>query len=292
VPNKPTRQDKAHKPSFGAIDRAQPQSEASQEKGQSLKGILTNLISEAKMIVKALPESGGYPDPKFEGHVTKIKDTISEFVSTSYLEDAASSTRKEISALLEGIPNKLEEFCKASGFNLYGAFPDHIIDGTTYLAFDITAHRVTLNDMTFPLFPFDDLILRVSKEVLNQKKRSFQVDRFLDQLWNGYLRVLMSQGVPKEDCPGKRVSVNSLLPELALSQQSKTFLANPLQKNYKSYSQHALRADLFLLLSNNQRPVFKNHLLKLEPPSVAEHGIFMFLPSLGRCAFLGHLVFE
>jgi hypothetical protein len=78
---------------------------------------------------------------------------------------------------------------------------------------------------------------------------------------------------------------------MALLVQTPGFLKNPTREQFRSYSQHDLRADLFAVMQTVTTPSYGGSRLVLEPTSVAEDGLFMYMPSLQRCSYVGHISF-
>ena len=184
----------------------------------------------------------------------------------------------------------MKQLCDLNGLHLGGAFPDYIINGTVCLRVDTRHSRVQINDSAGPIFPVKDCLDRVLDEVSSYSAPAFQASRFLSQLWVAY-QLCLSRRKSSINASGARVSVFEILPELALSDQSRQFLRNPTKETFHPYSQHMFRADLYRLISTPMEPIVEGLRLVLEPTSVAEDGLFMFLPSVGRCAFVGHIVF-
>jgi hypothetical protein len=193
--------------------------------------------------------------------------------------------------LLTDLPAELKRSCDSDGIQLYCAFPDHIANGTVYLSFDIRRYVVTINDLSMPLFPFAGVISALRNELSRVAKEAFQPAQFLDRLWRTHHAIFARQALSADNPSSRRAPVFSVLVELAFGAQDRAFMRSPSQKNFRPYSQHNFRADLFRLLVANPEPVIQGHRLILEPTSVAEDGLFMYLPIIGRCAFVGHVAF-
>jgi hypothetical protein len=289
MPRKPSRQIK----SAASVPETTAGMAAARSPESQGKEALNKLLLEAKAILQAFPGGPAFPDPRLELHLSNLNSIAHELTTGTTLTSALQETRNTIESALANLPFTLKEFSDSNNLKLFGAFPDHIIDGTLYISFDLARYRAVINDAPFPLFPIQNVLAQISKELTAQRKQAFQPEKFLSDLWTAYRNTLSKQGhVPNSEHSRQRVSIHSLLVELAITQQDKAFFHNPIQKNFKSYSEHAFRADLYRLLVSAEAPVFEKRRLKLEPQAVAERGIFMYLPSMSRCAFVGHLLFE
>jgi hypothetical protein len=250
---------------------------------QRLSPLLGEISKHAKKL-RLLLGAHSDPNPEILSELDQLKQIAGELLSTGYLDAAKTDEESLIKRSLDELPLILRQFTDERGLQLWGALPDFIIDGVVYVGIDFKTNSVTVNDQKLSLFPFSKLLSKLNDEIENYKKEIFKPNLFLEKL----VRAFKKAGGTEKN----RVAVFKLLSEIALQEQSKSFFKSPVKERFKSYSQHKFRADLFRLLKSETGLTSNSTRLILEPTSVAEEGLFMYLPAIGRCAFVGHVRFD
>lgn len=255
---------------------------------------LLNLLGAVSTHAKKLKQLLADPDDPAMLVVTeidKLKELISEVASTGQLDRIRETQQALIRHTVDDLPITLKQFCDERGAELWGATPDFIVDGIVYLGVDFTTGSVTLNDQKLHLFPFKKVLQHLIEELDRYKKEAFDPPKFLRQLWQAY-EARANEHQRSANSMRKRIAIFDLLLELALQEQSTAFSRNPVKERFKSYSQHRFRANLFRLLVSGADLSLRGRRLILEPTSVADEGLFIYLPATGRCGFVGHLLFS
>jgi hypothetical protein len=253
------------------------------------KKLLSSVLQTARTVSAALanPE---LPNPALLRGIAGLRESAGELLKSGDLESLEASASRVIEEAIKELPTQIKQFCDVNKLHLGGAFPDYVIDGTVYLKLDTRRCRVQINEDMGPMFPVRNCLDRVREEVHKYSSVEFQASRFLSQLWQAY-QLCISRRKSSTSPTGQRVSVFEILPEMAFTAQSSQFLKSPTKEAFRPYSQHMFRAYLYRLVSAATEPVVEDLRLVLEPTSIAEDGLFMFLPSVGRCTFVGHIVF-
>jgi hypothetical protein len=275
------------------------QDSATNLSGDCERGI-AKFVSETKKLISSVLQTGRtvsaalanpeHPNPALVRGITAFKESTAALLNSGDLESLEISASKLIEDALKELPSQVKRFCEVNGLKLWGAFPDYIIEGTVYFKVDSKHFRVQINEDIGAMFPVNDCLGRVRDKVSTYSSVEFQASRFLSQLWQAY-QLAASRRKSSTNITGQRVSVFEILPEMAFASQSRQFFKSPTKESFRAYSQHMFRADLYRLVSGATGPVIDGLRLVLEPTSVAEDGLFMFLPSVGRCAFVGHIMF-
>jgi len=86
---------------------------------------------------------------------------------------------------------------------------------------------------------------------------------------------------------GAVVPIERILQALALGQQPRAWRLDPTSRNYRSYGRDQLRTQLYRLVTARPQPTFSGRRLNLTAGSNTENALFMYVPSLGRCAYVG-----
>ena len=259
----------------------------------ALSLILDGIGALAKRLSPKLLEQDALVDPKFLKQFEDLKDLADALYAGGHFDSVRNFALDTRERLLLDLPLVVRYFCDENGFRLDGGFPDHIINGIVYVGFDTKKGRVSVNDEVVPLFPVEDVLSCIRREVDSSKKKAAEPTQFIQMLWTAYRNTLDKQRLDKErlDHPTTRAPIFAVMIEFALLMQGKRFLRNPIQKHFASYSQHQLRADLFTLLAVGGPLTINDQSLILEPTSVADEGLYMYLPDIGRCAYVGYVVF-
>ncbi len=256
---------------------------------KDLLNLLGGISSHAKKLKQLLADPDD-PALLVVTEIDKVKELISEIGSTGQLDKIRETEQALIRHTVDDLPITLKQFCDERGVELWGAAPDFIIDGIVYLGVDFTTGSVTLNDQKLHLFPFKKVLQHLVEELDRYKKEAFDPPKFLNLLWKAY--EAKADENQRSNSMRKRIAIFDLLLTLALQEQGTAFSRNPVKERFKSYSQHRFRANLFLLLVSGADLTLKGRRLILEPTSVADEGLFMYLPATGRCGFVGHLLFS
>jgi hypothetical protein len=260
-----------------------------QQTRKQAAALLGSIITDAKRLKDLLISNE--PSAELLSHIHKFKHYATELLSSGHLDTISNAGQAAIRSAFDDLPLTLKHFCEANEYRLSGAFPDYIVNGVVYLGINAESHSALINDSKIPLFPLKDVFKQLTEQLAQFKKEAFDEKMFLEHLHEAYDSCLLKQFALEGSGLKKRVSIFTLLAELAFSNQSKAFLKNPTQKLFKPYSQHKFRADLFRLFNSETSPKWKGNNLILEPTSVAENGLFMYLPATGRCLFVGHVIF-
>jgi len=159
-----------------------------------------------------------------------------------------------------------------------------------YLKIRSTEGIAYVNGSKCAVWPIEALISVIETQLQQLRASKRDTQDFLERLWRAYSAVLQ-QRAGREQLNTKRVGIYEILPQMALLVQTPGFLKNPTHEQFRTYSQHDLRADLFAVMQTGTVPLYGGSRLVLEPTSVAEDGLFMYIPSLQRCGYVGHISF-
>src|SRR6267143_783685 len=261
-----------------AANSASDAASASVRSVSNTKKLVSNVLQAARAVAGALTNQE-IPNPALLSGTAALKESIGELLKSGDLESLEASASRLIQDAYKEVPTQVKQFCEINALHLGGAFPDYVISGTVYLKIDTKRCRVQINDLICPMFPVKDFLDRVRDEVSKYSSGEFQATRFLSQLWQAY-QLCVGRRKSSKNASGERVSVFEILPEVAFTAQSRQFSKSPTKGAFRPYSQHMFRADLYRLISAAAEPVVDGLRLVLEPTSVAEDGLFMFVPSL------------
>ena len=270
------------------------------EPGSSPHGPLESLSELRKMVGKINQEAAALLGLLKSDNVVRsatpirlenLHKAITELTDSTLLNQVRSNILEGLEKAQRELPTTIKYYCEQKGLQLSGGYPDYIIEGFLYLGIDSKNSTATLSDSKYPLFPVEPVLENIPEEISKLSAPSYDPMSFLQRLWSAHQRCQEKQQAAGELLTSRRVSIFRVLTEMAVASQAKNFGKNPVKEQFRSYSQHMFRADLFRLLASKETPSVHDHRLILEPTSVAEDGLFMFLPTLGRCAFVGHVVF-
>ena len=250
---------------------------------------LLSLSHEARRLAEAL-RSSDRPAVGIVESAEKLQGLISTIAQTGQLEKIKDTEAAALLSASDQLPDQLLQHCQSKGIQLSGAFPDFIFDGIVYLKIRAPEGVAYVNGSKHSIWPVETLTSAVDAQLQELKNPKREAKDFLARLWKAYSAVLQ-QRAGREQLNTKRVGVYEILPQMALLVQTSGFLKNPTREQFTSYSQHNLRADLFAIMQANATPSYGGFRLVLEPTSVAEDGLFMYLPSLQRCGYVGHISF-
>lgn len=268
--------------------RDEPAEDAQQIRKQ-VAALLSSIITDARKLKDLL--ASNEPSAELPTYIHKFKERAGELLSEGHLDVISNAEQVALRHALDDLPLTLKQFCEVNGYHLSGAFPDFIVNGVVYLGIKPESQSAVMNDLKVPLLPLSEVFKQLTEQIAQFKKERFDDKRFLEQLHQAYDSCLRRQSALEGSGLKKRVPIFTLLTEIAFSGQSKAFLKNPTQKLFKPYSQHKFRADLFRLFDSNAVPEWMGKSLIMEPTSVAENGLFMYLPATRRCLFVGHVLF-
>lgn len=222
-------------------------------------------------------------------HGTKLIEAIGE-LSRERLSEAVEVERQAVEAAIKNWDELLRSHCVSRGLLLAGAYPDFIVEGVVYVRVNSNSASVNINAKRLTALPSDPALQAIDTEIAEAKRARKTAAETIALIWDAYEKVIKE----KQNAASlaiKRASLFELLPKIALAHQSKRFLRNPVREDYVSYSIHDFRADLFALMQVEDRLEYRGHRLVLEPTSAAEDGLFMYVPALQRCAYVGHVSF-
>jgi hypothetical protein len=269
---------------------AEPRSDSDQPEGVAeLSLLLDHVAKTARSIVDCLRRNDLVGAPLLEG-LPRLREQMEKLLAFRLLENVQAACSSKREAALSNISSEFQRACQVHGLDVRGGFPDFIVNGTVYVGIDQKRLRAHVDDEEFDVFPVDRLAAQVSQAASEYLKKSFDPQAFLKELWRAHQGFLRSETSNADQGAG-RVPVFELLPALAFAKQSKGFQRNPAKELFRTYSQHAFRADLYRFLTSLPDGTVNGKRLIIEPTSVAEQGLFMFIPTVGRCAFVGHIRF-
>jgi len=215
--------------------------------------------------------------------------TAIDSLSKLNFQETIDFERQTVQTAVSELGGSLQQFCRNKGLLLAGAFPDFIVNGVAYVRISATSPSVSVNGKTIGALPYKAVFEAIQAELEEISNSRRPVETVIALIWDAYQQVITEKAVGNS-LSSKRASIRELLPKIALARQTKRFFKNPVREEYASYSVHQLRADLFALMQAD-RIEHNGHRLVLEPTSAAEDGLFMYIPALQRCAFVGHALF-
>lgn len=250
---------------------------------------LSALSLEAGKLSEAL-QSSNRPSLGVLRSAEKLQELITLIVHTGELDKIKSDESAALRTAIDELPERLRQHCDNKGIRLSGAFPDFIFDGIVYLRVRSSEGTAYVNGSKSPIWPIEILMSVVETHLQQLRASKRETQPFLERLWRAYSAVLQ-QRAGREQLNTRRVGIYDILPQMALLVQPPGFLKNPTHEQFRTYSQHDLRADLFAVMQTGTLPLYGESRLVLEPTSVAEDGLFMYIPSLQRCGYVGHISF-
>jgi hypothetical protein len=274
-------EEPVHSPEIKRAKRLQTRARVHEKVEQGLK----ELATQARLLAESLSEDAFHLIP---GQIQKLKASASQMIANGQLDLISKSSAEKLDKELSDLPLQTEAFCREHDLQLWGAFPDYIVNGTVYVGIDGKHMKATINDFSCPLFPVMTVFQALADEVTRIKGEHFDACQFAAGLEAAHQACVSRKA--ERTLLTQRISIFEILAELSFQNQPKAFLANPIRERFKSYSQYRFRTDLFRLLLARDVQLIASQRLVLEPTSVAEDGLFMYLPALGRCSFVGHVV--
>jgi hypothetical protein len=253
-----------------------------------LTELLAGASSSAKRVADIL-RSGSRPSVDIVKEGTKLLEDL-DHLRQEDLAGLIENERVSMSKAVETWGDGLRQFCLENGMHLAGAFPDFIVAGVVYVKVQPSTFTAVINDKKLPAVPSEAAfkeIKSVSVELTRTSKSPQATIATLEAAYEAVVKEKTASG----QLSMKRASLFELLPKVAFLRQDKSFLRNPVREKFASYSIHNLRADLFLLMQQDHPVEHRGRRLIVEPTSVAEQGLFMFIPALQRCGYVGHISF-
>jgi hypothetical protein len=250
---------------------------------------LSSLSLEARKLSDAL-SSHNRPSAALVQSVEKLQEMITLFAESGELVKIKDDESAALRIAMDELPEQLSHHCDDKGIRMSGAFPDFIFDGVVYLRVLSSEGLGYVNGSKHQIWPIELLVSVVETQLQQLSTSKRETPDFLERLWQAYSAVLQ-QRAGREQLNTKRVGIYQILPQMALLVQTPGFLKNPTHEQFRTYSQHDLRADLFAVMQTGTLPLRAGSRLVLEPTSVAEDGLFMYIPSLQRCGYIGHISF-
>lgn len=250
---------------------------------------VSSLLLEARKLSEALLSSNR-PSAGVVQSAEKLQELVTVFAQNEELVKIKDDESAALRIAIDELPEQLRYHCDSKGIRVSGAFPDFIFDGVIYLKVRSSEGVAYVNGSRHPIWPVDALVSVVETQLQQLRAPQRETQHFLERLWQAYSAVLQ-QRAGREQLNTKRVGIYEILPQMALLVQTPGFLKNPTREQFRTYSQHDLRADLFAVMQTGALPVYAGSRLVLEPTSVAEDGLFIYIPSLQRCGYIGHISF-
>jgi hypothetical protein len=251
-----------------------------------LQDVLASISLSANKTRVALRSGNG---PDLLKHGAKLLEAIAA-LPKERLDQAIDTERQAVDAAIKDWGDLLRSHCVDRGLQLAGAYPDFIVEGVVYVQIKVTSASVIINGKRLSALPSDPALRLIDTEVAQMKRARKNSTETISVIWAAYESVLAEKRT-SVSLAVKRASLLELLPRIAFSMQPKKFLRNPVREDYTSYSIHNLRADLFGLMQAEGSVEHLSHRLVVEPTSAAEDGLFMYVPALQRCAFVGYVSF-
>jgi hypothetical protein len=264
----------------------------STRRDKQTQGDLSEILATISLAAKKAREatrSNTKPSIDLVKHGTKLLEAIGS-LSKEKFQVAIDLERQAVQSATSEWGEMLKRHCDDKGLLLAGAFPDFIVEGVVYVKFVVNSASASVNGKTLSALPFEPVFKAIGEELEEISHSRKSVDSTIALIWSAYRQVIEEKAEANR-LSVKRASILELLPKIALARQSKRFLKNPVREEYVSYSVHHLRADLFALMQADGRLEHNGHCLVLEPTSAAEDGLFMYIPALQRCAYVGHASF-
>jgi hypothetical protein len=257
------------------------------ETSANLSDILAAASLSAKKVAGAL-RSSDRPSIALIKDGAKLIELIRKLQGEE-LSVLVESERTAVKSAIENWGELLREFCRDSGLPLGGAFPDFIVAGTVYVRIQLPSLSVIVNDKKLGALPPEAVLKEIKASAVEMAKGISTAD-IVSVIWSAYSSVVREKNTEGR-LSTRRASIFELLPKIAVLKQDKSFFRDPVREKYTSYSIHNLRADFFTLMQSDAPLEHLGQRLVFEPTSVAEEGLFMFVPTLQRCAYIGHVTF-
>jgi hypothetical protein len=257
------------------------------QKEYELPEILATIATAAKK-AREIVKSGNRPSVDLVKHGSALLGGIQSLASLNF-QETIDQERQAVQVSTGELGDNLREYCRDKGLLLAGAFPDFIVNGVVYVKVSENS-SVTVNGRTLSALPQAELFRNISAEIEDLSSKRKPLEIVIAAIWEAYQQIVREKG-DGNGLSAKRASILELLPRIALARQTKRFLRNPTREEFASYSIHHLRADLFALMERDGQIEHNGQRLILEPTSAAEDGLFMYVPALQRCAFVGHALF-
>lgn len=250
---------------------------------QTPHAVLKDAGEALHLITSALPleaEAGGVV-----GALQGAEDLVGP-VSSGALLNALRVVQSEaqgvLSSLAEELPTRLRGV-SVEGVEVKGVRPDFIVDGGLHVHLDESARWLLVGGAHLPLAPWKKTAQAIARLLSELRNLPFDADGFSNSLFAAYEQALAEAGKTM----GAVVPIERILQALALAQQPRAWRLDPTNRNYRGYGRDQLRAQLYRLVTVRPQPAFGRHRLNLTAGSNTENALFMYIPSLGRCAYVG-----
>ncbi len=261
-----------------------PRKRKSQEEVlQTPQAVLKDAGEALQLITSALPldvEAGGVV-----GAVQGVEDLIGPVSSGALLNAlriVQSDAQAVLNSLAEDLPTRLRGVVP-EGVEVKGVRPDYIVDGGLHVHLDESARWLSVGGNHLPLAPWKKTAQGIARLLSELRNLPFDADAFSKSLFAAYEQALVEGGKSM----GAVVPIERILQSLALGQQPRAWRLDPTNRNYRGYGRDHLRMQLFRLVTARPQPSVGGHRLNLTAGSNTENALFMYVPSLGRCAYVG-----
>lgn len=261
-----------------------PRKRKSQEEVlQTPQAVLKDAGEALQLITSALPldpEAGGVV-----GAVQGVEDLIGPVSSGALLNAlrvVQSDAQAVLNSLAEDLPTRLRGVV-AEGVEVKGVRPDYIVDGGLHVHLDESGRWLSVGGNHLPLAPWKKTAQGIARLLSELRNLPFDADAFSKSLFAAYEQALAEGGKSM----GAVVPIERILQALALGQQPRAWRLDPTNRNYRGYGRDQLRTQLYRLVTARPQPAVGGHRLNLTAGSNTENALFMYVPSLGRCAYVG-----
>jgi hypothetical protein len=259
---------------------------ASRQEVQSTpESALRAVVGQLRTITSALPLD---PEARAVGAAARSAEELIASLSSGQFLDALRSVRDDAQAILSSgvdeLPIRLSRVLNG-GVDVKGASPDYILEGSLHVHLDQSAQTLIVAGNRLPTTPWKKTAQAVARALTELRNLEFNPDTFLKSMFAAYQQVLADTG----KSPGAIVPIERIMQALALAHQPRSWRLDPTTRNYRSYGRDELRTQLYRLTKARQRAVLGGHRLNLAAGSNTDNALFMYVPSLARCAYVGVL---
>jgi hypothetical protein len=262
---------------------ALPKKRSQEKVVQDPETVLKQSVAVMRLIPSALPlsaEAGGIVSA-LKG-VEAFLGLVSSGAFLNALRSFHDEAQEILATLVEELPTRLSQVL-GTGVEVKGVRPDYILDGGLHIHLNEPSHMLLVGGTQLPLAPWKDTAQAIGRLLTDLRSLAFDADEFLKDLFEAYLHVVTEAGKSL----GTVVPVERVMQTLALAHQSRAWRLDPTSRNYRSYGRDQLRMQLYRLVTFRPQQTFKGHRLNLTAGSNTSNALFMYIPSLGRCAYVG-----
>jgi len=267
----------------GFVGRKKPTAGAAKRSPDNPIEVLREFLAS----LKAISETASL-DPETARLVAVLEgvDALTDALRSDDVSTAGLGLRQEVKKLLDSLVDEIPRRLAGAlpgGVEVQGVKPDYILDGSLHVHLDEARYSMTFAGTRLPIAPWKPIERSIVTSLTDLKNLEFAPDQFLSTLLGTYRHLIQEMGKPV----GTVVPVERVIESLAVARQSPNWRLDPSSKNYRSYGRDHFRAQLYRLLITTPRPSLQGLRLNLTAGSNTDRALFMFVPALGRCAYVG-----